>query len=83
MTAAEHYESHYPVEPLEWCDRAGADALKRKIAAHWKGHKIVFATVAGPFTASLRASRFDVRSDMVNGLPRAVFLARAKAGRGP
>jgi hypothetical protein len=76
---SEHPEV-YPHDPLEWCDRDGAEALKRKIAAQWPGYVIKFEAQRAGFTPEMRASRVDVRSNMVNGLPRELYLARRMAG---
>lgn len=57
-----------------FCDKDGAHSLKRKIEEYWrdKGHEVEVKLVDGPFTASMRSSRTDLRSDMLNGLPRAM-----------
>ena len=56
----------------EYTDAAGARELKQRIEAYWleRGHRVQVMLVDGAFTAALRASRVDVRSDLVNGLPR-------------
>jgi hypothetical protein len=57
----------------EYTDRAGASELKARIEAYWRerGHEVQVMLVEGGFTAALRAGRMDVRSDLVNGMPRA------------
>lgn len=57
----------------EYTDRAGANELKARIEAFWRarGHEVQVMLVEGGFTAALRAARMDVRSDLVNGRPRA------------
>ena len=60
-------------EPADFCSRAGAVALKEKIEAYWRarGHHMMIALHNVGFHPAIRAARYDVRSDMVNGLPRA------------
>lgn len=55
------------------CSRAGAQALKAKIEAYWleRGHTVMIVLHNVGFHPAIRAARFDVRSDMVNGMPRA------------
>jgi hypothetical protein len=59
----------------EFTDRAGAAELKTRIESYWRerGHDVQVMLVEGSFTPALRASRVDVRSDLVNGLPRAAL----------
>lgn len=59
-------------EQSEFTDRYGANALKARIEAYWRerGYDVQIMLVEGPFTPQLRACRVDVRSDLVNGLPR-------------
>ncbi len=62
----------------EFTDRNGAAELKALIEAYWRarGFDVQVMLVEGPFSQALRTSRVDVRSDLVNGLPR---FARARA----
>ncbi|MGE0740478.1 MAG: hypothetical protein AB7O98_03985 [Hyphomonadaceae bacterium] len=59
-------------EGADYCSRDGALALKLKIEAYWRerGHDVMVALHNVGFHPAIRAARFDVRSDMVNGLPR-------------
>lgn len=69
-------------EPADYCSREGAQALKDKIEAYWRerGHHVLVALHNVGFHPAIRAARFDVRSDMINGMPRhAVKAAVAKA----
>lgn len=52
--------------------RPGAEALARRIEAYWaeRGYRVTCEIVPGPFNSSIREARFDVRSDMLNGLPK-------------
>jgi hypothetical protein len=50
----------------------GAKALKEKIEAHWRAQGFKppkIELVAQGFDSSVRACRYDVRSDMRGGLP--------------
>jgi hypothetical protein len=59
-------------EPSDYCSREGALALKAKIEAYWRerGQDVMIALHNVGFHPAIRAARFDVRSDMVNGMPR-------------
>jgi hypothetical protein len=59
-------------EPADYCSRSGAQALKDKIEAYWRdrGQNVMVALHNVGFHPAIRAARFDVRSDMVNGMPR-------------
>ncbi|MCR6644660.1 MAG: hypothetical protein NVV62_09135 [Terricaulis sp.] len=56
----------------DYTDQAGAKELKTRIEAFWRerGYDVQVMLVDAPFAAALRAARVDVRSEMVNGLPR-------------
>ncbi|MBX3429805.1 MAG: hypothetical protein KF779_09505 [Hyphomonadaceae bacterium] len=58
----------------DFCSRDGAQSLKAKIEAYWadRGHKVQVMLHNVGFHPAIRAARFDVRSDMVNGMPRTV-----------
>jgi hypothetical protein len=62
-----------PGEPADYCSREGALNLKSKIEAYWRerGQDVMIALHNVGFHPAIRAARFDVRSDMVNGMPRA------------
>ncbi len=57
----------------DFCSRDGAQSLKAKIEAYWaeRGQKVQIMLHNVGFHPAIRAARFDVRSDMVNGMPRA------------
>lgn len=57
--------------PGEYTDRTGAEKLKSMIEAYWRerGYDLTVNLVPAAFTPALRASRYDVRSDLTNGLP--------------
>lgn len=56
----------------DFCSRNGAQELKAKIEAYWaeRGHTVQVMLHNVGFHPAIRAARFDVRSDMVNGMPR-------------
>lgn len=56
----------------DYCSRDGAMALKEKIEAYWRerGQDVMIALHNVGFHPAIRAARYDVRSDMVNGMPR-------------
>ena len=56
----------------DFCSREGALALKAKIEAYWRerGQHVMIALQNVGFHPAIRAARYDVRSDMVNGMPR-------------
>lgn len=65
----------------DFCSRDGAHSLKVKIEAYWaeRGHKVQIMLHNVGFHPAIRAARFDVRSDMVNGMPRAASGKKAAA----
>ncbi len=68
------------LEPGEsdFCTRDGALALKAKIEAYWRdrGMDVMITMQNVGFHPAIRAARFDVRSDMVNGMPRGAGRAK-------
>lgn len=56
----------------DFCSRKGANELKQKIEAYWRerGHNVQVVLHNVGFHPAIRAARFDVRSDMINGMPR-------------
>lgn len=63
----------------DFCSREGAMALKAKIEAYWRerGQDVMIALHNVGFHPAIRAARYDVRSDMVNGMPRGALNARS------
>lgn len=55
----------------DWCSRQGAEALRDAITHYWaqRGYAISAHVVDSGFDMATRAGRYDVRSDMRNGLP--------------
>ncbi len=64
--------NHEP-EQADFCSREGAAALKAKIEAYWRdrGLDVLLSLHNVGFHPAIRAARYDLRSDMVNGMPRA------------
>ena len=52
--------------------RSGALKLKRAIETYWRdrGCDVIVYLREAPFSPALRCARFEVCSDMVNGMPR-------------
>jgi hypothetical protein len=68
--------STFATEPREfgsYTDRAGAELLKSRIEAYWRerGYEIEVTLAPAAFSPALRASRYDIRSELVDGWPRA------------
>lgn len=64
----------------DYCSQDGASALKAVIEAYWaaRGQQVMVALHNVGFHPAIRAARYDVRSDMVNGRPRGASTAAAK-----
>ena len=56
----------------DYCSSDGAGRLQAVIADYWrkKGFDVNVELVHQGFVSTMRSSRYDVRSDMVNGMPR-------------
>jgi hypothetical protein len=56
----------------DFCTPDGARRLKLKIEEYWKerGFNVEVKLVEAGFVPAMRSARTDVRSDMVNGMPR-------------
>ena len=54
------------------CTDDGAMRLAKKIQDYWRkqGYEVDIKTVAEGFVSTMRSARTDLRSDMVNGMPR-------------
>jgi hypothetical protein len=57
----------------DFCTPDGARRLKQRIEDYWrdKGYAVDVKLVEAGFVPAMRSARFDVRSDLVNGIPRA------------
>jgi len=51
---------------------SGAELLKQRIEAYWneRGFAVQVSLASAGFSAPLRSARVDLRSDMLNGMPR-------------
>lgn len=58
--------------PNDWCTAEGADRLKKRIIEYWteRGYAVDVKLVDAGFMPAMRSARCDLRSDMVNGMPR-------------
>ncbi len=67
----------------DWCDEEGAKRLREKINAYWaeRGYEVDVDLVEAGFVPAMRSARTDVRSNMVNGMPRRRTAADAGAQR--
>ena len=56
----------------DYCTKEGAMRLKDQIESYWadRGYDVRVKLVQGKFLASMRSARMDVRSDLVNGVPK-------------
>lgn len=54
------------------CSNDGASRLQSLIRDYWrkKGYDVEVQLVHEGFVSTMRSSRFDIRSNMVNGMPR-------------
>lgn len=59
---------------MDWCSQNGARALQARIEDYWRerGHEVMIVLRDAGFHAAVRTTRFDLRSDLVNGLPQGV-----------
>lgn len=67
----------------DWCDNDGAERLREKIREYWaeRGYDVDVDLVDAGFVAAMRSARTDVRSNMVNGMPRRRRVDEVKGGR--
>lgn len=56
----------------DFCTIEGARRLKERIEAYWrdKGYAVDVKLIDAGFMPAMRSARTDVRSDMVNGMPK-------------
>lgn len=73
------FATNAPFEVADYTDQRGASTLKERIEAYWRerGFDIQVILVEGAFTQSLRGCRMDLRSDLINGLPRQALRGAA------
>lgn len=67
----------------DWCNEDGAKRLKQKIEQYWseRGYEVNVDLVDACFIAAMRSARTDVRSNMINGMPRRRLEADEGASR--
>ncbi len=70
---------------VDYCTRDGADSLRRKIEAYWgeRGCDVMVTLHNAGFHAAIRAARYEIRSDLVNGLPRSRVKRAANSNDEP
>lgn len=56
----------------DYCTTEGARRLKQRIEEYWRerGYDVNVDLIDAGFMPAMRSARTDVRSNMVNGLPR-------------
>lgn len=56
----------------DFCNADGARRLKNRIEEYWRdrGFAVEVTLVDAGFVAAMRSARTDLRSNMVNGMPR-------------
>ena len=54
------------------CTEEGAERLATRIQEFWRkrGFDVAFETHKEGFVSTMRSARTDIRSDMVNGMPK-------------
>lgn len=59
------------------CTQDGADRLAHLIREFWRkrGYEVSLETREEGFVSTMRSARTDLRSDMVNGMPRRILAA--------
>ena len=69
---SKHSWSREKIMANDWCNQDGAKRLKQKIEDYWseRGFNVDIDLVDAGFIAAMRSARTDVRSNMVNGMPR-------------
>lgn len=67
----------------DWCNEDGARRLKQKIEQYWteRGFEVNVDLVDACFIAAMRSARTDIRSNMVNGMPRRRVVGDEAANR--
>jgi hypothetical protein len=92
ISSVEHFDNSYSNDDdyfagsnrageSDFCSRDGAHLLKAKIEAYWaeRGQKVQIMLHNVGFHPAIRAARFDVRSDMINGMPRSASATKRPA----
>jgi len=60
------------MSPQDHCTKDGANRLKSMIESYWRrqGYDVNIELVSEGFVPAMRSGRTDLRSNMVNGMPR-------------
>lgn len=58
----------------DFCTEEGASYLANRIREFWqkRGYAVDFETHKEGFVSTMRSARTDLRSDMINGMPRRI-----------
>ena len=80
MSAEDPLRDPAPEFP-EYCDVAGAMKLKEKIESYWseRGHTVFVKIEKKGYVGTMRGARFDIRSDLFNGMPLPPAISRQEA----
>ncbi|MEL7489768.1 MAG: phosphoglycolate phosphatase [Pseudomonadota bacterium] len=64
----------------DFCTEEGANYLATRIRDFWRkrGFDVDFETQKEGFVATMRSARTDLRSDMINGMPRRIVEGDAR-----
>ncbi len=59
----------------DFCTEEGASYLANRIRDFWqkRGYAVDFETRKEGFVSTMRSARTDLRSDMINGMPRRII----------
>lgn len=66
-------------ETVDYCSREGATRLKARIEDYWRerGHEVIVSVLEMGFHPAVRSIRYDVRSDLINGVPQSLCQTAA------
>ena len=69
------------MSPKDHCTKDGASRLKSMIENYWrrKGFDVNVELISEGFVPAMRSGRTDVRSNMVNGMPRFIMQSESAA----
>ncbi len=59
---------------IDYCTREGADRIKAQLESYWRarGQDVAITVLCFGFHPAIRAARYDVRSNMINGMPKLI-----------
>lgn len=79
MDVVDFFRAREPAR--DYCSKDGAAELKERIESYWaeRGFSVHINLCDVGFHPAIRAARFDIRSDLVNGLPRALPSRKERA----